>query len=188
MTDITINDNEFKSINQIKEHKKKLKEKKPLEQHVIEIRKNNMLKALEKRKENYEKRNKLKVIEHNISELINHHNSSDDGEPDDIIIPKTTQKPIKKLPTTSPVTKISNEINDDVIYKKEKENNNDYKQMMDLMNNTITNINKKVEKLYTLKKYKQPKQMQQPLQNSNSNNRSSTDNLLEAIKNKMLNN
>ena len=183
MTDITINDNEYKSINQIKEHKKKIKEKKPLEQHVIEIRKNNMLKALEKRKENYEKRNKLKVIEHNISELINHHNSSDDGEPDEIII----QKPIKKLITPSPSpSPIINEVNND--YKKEKENNNDYKQIIDLMNNTISNINKKVEKLYTLKKHKQPKQIQQTLQNSNSNNRSSTDNLLEAIKNKMLNN
>jgi hypothetical protein len=59
---------------------------------------------------------------------------------------------------------------------------------MDNIMNNINNINKKVEKLYIMKKNKPPKPLPQPIPIYTKNNNSSSDDLLNAIKNKMLNN
>lgn len=158
MSDLENENEEIKTIAQIKQEKK---DKKKIDPEVSKIRAENMKKALQKKKQNFEDKNKLKLIEYNISELINN-NESDDDE-------KEEKKIIKKEKT----------INVDKI-------NDDYKNMLDTINNTISNINKKVEKLYIMKKSKPIKQPQ-PVYINKENNSSSND-LLNAIKNKMLNN
>ena len=52
--------------------------------------------------------------------------------------------------------------------------------------NKIENINKKVDKMYYLKKNKQPKQQTTPIIIDNNAALSKQNNLLEMIKNKML--
>lgn len=152
------NEEEVKNIAQIKQEKKELKKINP---EVSKIRSENMKKALAKKKENFEHKNKLKKIEYNISDLINNNESSDE----EIIEVKKNKKDI-------PV--------------KIQEQTNEYKILMDNIMNNINNINKKVEKLYIMKKNKPPKQT--PVQIPIYKNNNSSEDLLTAIKNKMLNN
>ena len=60
----------------------------------------------------------------------------------------------------------------------------DYKILMD----SINNINKKVEKLYIMKKNKPVKQAAQPMPVYVNSKNEKSDDLLNAIRNKMLNN
>lgn len=157
MSDIE-NEEEIKNIATLKIEKKKLKQLNP---EVSKIRSENMKKALEQKKKNFENKNNLKKIEYNISDLINTNVSSDEE-----IIEKKDKKKNNTI-------------------KNEEINNENYKNLLDTLNNTITNINKKVEKLYIMKKNK-PK-LNQPIYVNKDTNNNSND-LLNAIKNKMLNN
>lgn len=155
---------EIKTIAQIKQEKKD--KKKIINPEVSKVRSENMKKAIAQKKKNFEDKNKLKLIEYNISDLINNNESTDDE--------KEEIKVIKK---------------ENKIEVKEDKNNDNYKNMLDTINNTILNINKKVEKLYIMKKSKPIKQPQPVYINKeNNNNSGSTNDLLNAIKNKMLNN
>lgn len=149
---------EIKNIAQIKQEKKELK--KQIDPKLSKIRSENMKKALQKKKENFENKNKLKVIEYNISDLINNNESSEEEN----IVPIKKNK-IKELSPDN--NKLSQE----------------YKNVMDNIMNNINTIQKRVEKLYIMKKNKPPKQT-----NNFKNNNNSSDDLLNAIKNKMLNN
>ena len=151
---------EYKTIAQVKKEKK---EKKLLNPEVSKIRSENMKKAIAQKKKNFEDKNKLKLIEYNISELINNNEESDDEKIEDKPKNKNNKKEEQNI-------------------KVEDKNNDNYKNMLDTINNTILNINKKVEKLYIMKKNKPIKQ--QPIYKENNQN----NDLLTAIKNKMLNN
>ncbi len=152
------NEEPVKNIAQVKQEKKELKKK--VNPEVSKIRSENMKKALAKKKENFENKNKLKVVEYNISDLLNNNESSDE----EIVEPKHK----KKIDPT-----IDNL-------------NNEYKNVIDSINNNINSIQRRVEKLYIMKKNKPPKQT--PAQIPLYRNNNSSEDLLNAIKNKMLNN
>jgi hypothetical protein len=161
-----MSDSEVKSIAEVKKEKKL---KKQLAPEALKNRQDNMKKALEAKKSQFEERNKLKLVEYNISSLINENQSSSDESEKNI---KLKKPKIKRDETP------------------EKENikinagasANDYKLLMD----SINNINKKVEKLYIMKKNKPVKQSALPVYVNSKNDKS--DDLLNAIRNKMLNN
>lgn len=154
-----MSDNEeiVKNIAQVKQDKKELKKINP---EVSKIRSENMKKALAKKKENFENKNKLKVVEYNITDLLNNNESSEDE------IVETKHK--KKIEPTIDTL------------------NNEYKTVMDNIMNNMNSIQKRVEKLYIMKKNKPPKQI--PSQIPLYRNNNSSEDLLNAIKNKMLNN
>lgn len=160
-----MSDTEVKSIADIKKEKKL---KKQLAPEVLETRKNNMKKAIQARKDKYEEKNKLKLIEYNINDLINNN--------DDSSIEDNEKKEILKKSINKNNDKQENPINNNIV-------NNDYKVLLD----HITNINKKVEKLYIMKKNKPIKQSQ-PLPVYVNTKSDKSDDLLNAIRNKMLNN
>jgi len=151
---------ELKNIDMIKKEKKL---KKALSPEVIEIRRNNLKKARDVKDDLVKNKNKIKLLEHNISNYVNY-NDSDSDEKTIINLKK------KKI------------IDKDIITPEKQTNNNDYKILMD----SIYNINKKVEKLYIMKKNKPIKQQVQPMPVYVKNDKSND--LLEAIRNKMLNN
>lgn len=151
------NEEPVKNIAQVKQEKKELKKVNP---EVSKIRSENMKKALAKKKENFENKNKLKVVEYNISDLLNNNESSEDE------IVETKHK--KKIEPTIDTL------------------NNEYKTVMDSIMNNMNSIQKRVEKLYIMKKNKPPKQT--PVQIPLYRNNNSSEDLLNAIKNKMLNN
>lgn len=162
-----MSDTEPKSIANIKTEKKL---KKVLSPEALLVRQNNAKKAREAREANVESKNKLKLVEYNISNLINGNDISSDEE----------IEPIKK----SSKVKSQNVFEED----KKKESvinnhdiNNDYKVLLD----HITNINKKVEKLYIMKKNKPIKQTMPVYVNTKGEGNSND--LLSAIRNKMLN-
>jgi hypothetical protein len=118
-----MSDSEVKSIAEVKKEKKL---KKQLAPEALKNRQDNMKKALEAKKAKYEEKNKLKLVEYNINDLINNHNSSSEEEKEKkpkIKRDKTPEKPIVSSASA-----------------------NDYKLLMD----SINNINKKVEKLYIM--------------------------------------
>lgn len=154
------NEEPVKNIAQVKQDKKELKKK--VNPEVSKIRSLNMQKALAKKKENFENKNKLKVVEYNISDLLNNNESSEDE------IVETKHK--KKIePTIDTLTL-----------------NNEYKTVIDSIMNNMNSIQKRVEKLYIMKKNKPLKQT--PAQIPLYRNNNSSEDLLNAIKNKMLNN
>jgi len=158
-----MSDSEVKSIAEIKNNKKL---KKLLSPEALVSKQNNIKKALEAKAQKFEDRKKLKLVENNISNLINNDiSSSEDDEHFKINLKKEKKKK-----------------ND--ITPEKNNNNNDYKLLMD----HITNINKKVEKLYIMKKNKPLKTPQPsvPVYVNTKNDKS--DDLLNAIRNKMLNN
>ena len=106
------NEEPVKNIAQVKQDKKELKKK--VNPEVSKIRSENMKKALAKKKENFENKNKLKVVEYNISDLLNNNESSDE----EIVEPKHKKK-------TEPVI-------DNL--------NNEYKNVIDSINNNINSI------------------------------------------------
>jgi hypothetical protein len=107
------NEEPVKNIAQVKQDKKELKKK--VNPEVSKIRSENMKKALAKKKENFENKNKLKVVEYNISDLLNNNNESSEEE---IVEPKHK----KKIDPT-----IDNL-------------NNEYKTVIDSINNNINSI------------------------------------------------
>jgi len=156
-----MSDSEVKSIAEVKKEKKL---KKQLAPEALKNRQDNMKKALEAKKAKYEEKNKLKLVEYNINDLINNHNSSSEEEKEKkpkIKRDKTPEKPIVSSASA-----------------------NDYKLLMD----SINNINKKVEKLYIMKKNKPVKQTTQPMPVYVNSKNEKSDDLLNAIRNKMLNN
>jgi hypothetical protein len=130
-------------------------------------RKANMLKALEKKRSNYlsklENKKKIENLGNNITELLNNNNDENSS---------SSEEEIKQNKSKRNKTKdIDNE-------------NENFKIMLNKMNDRI-------EKLYIMKKSKkqqviqQPQQIQQPIiieKNTKSNE------LLESIRNKLLNN
>lgn len=138
--------------------------KKPVSEEVRLKRRENMLKALNKKKELYENKlknkNNINKISENINEILNNNNDDNSSVSEEEIKPKKT--------------------------KKQETNINPYENDLKLM---LNNINSKVEKLYIMKKTKnktiQPQQQPQPIfieKNTKSND------LLESIRNKLLNN
>jgi hypothetical protein len=107
------NEEPVKNIAQVKQDKKELKKK--VNPEVSKIRSENMKKALAKKKENFENKNKLKVVEYNISDLLNNNESSDEE------IVETKHK--KKIEPT----------NIDTL-------NNEYKTVMDSIMNNMNSI------------------------------------------------
>ncbi len=150
---------ELKTIENIKKDKKIKKE---LPQEVIEVRRKNAEKAREARDKKVNDKNKIKVLERNITSLINN-NDSDDDDSDIEIRPKKEKK------------------KEEVIEKRDEVKENEYRLLLD----HITNINKKVEKLYIMKKNKPNKVQQQPIIINSKNEK---EDLLTAFRNKMLNN
>ena len=118
------NSENFETINDIKNKKKQISEKAKLS------RQNNIKKALEQKKKNKEQRSNKKDLEKKIKTIFN----SEDEEED--------KKNILELDKLKEVKNIKIEENDD--YK------NNLKNMM----LQIDNINKRVEKLYLIKKNK----------------------------------
>jgi len=139
--------------------------KKPLNDEVRLKRRENMLKALAKKRSLYE--NKLKnkdninKISENINEILNNNIDDNSSNSEQEIKPKKT--------------------------KKQETNINTYENDFKLM---LNNINNKVEKLYIMKKTKtkqpQPQPQPQPIILDNKNYKSNE--LLESIRNKLLNN
>jgi len=138
--------------------------KRPVSEEVRLKRRENMLKALNKKRELYENKlknkNNINKISENINEILNNNIDDNSSNSDVDIKPKKT--------------------------KKQETNINLYENDLKLM---LNNINSKVEKLYIMKKTKnktiQPQQQQQPIfieKNTKSND------LLESIRNKLLNN
>lgn len=105
------NEEPVKNIAQVKQEKKELKKVNP---EVSKIRSENMKKALAKKKENFENKNKLKVVEYNISDLLNNNESSDEE------IVETKHK--KKIEPTIDTL------------------NNEYKTVMDSIMNNMNSI------------------------------------------------
>lgn len=157
------NEEPIKNIAQVKKDKKELKKK--INPEVSKIRSENMKKALAKKKENFENKNKLKVVEYNISDLLNNNNESSDEEVVEV----------KKIKNNQIQPTIDNL-------------NNEYKTVLDSIMNNMNSIQKRVEKMYIMKKNKPPKPLPQQIPIYTKNNNSSSDDLLNAIKNKMLNN
>lgn len=147
-----------KTIAQIKNEKKL---KKPISEEAKIIRAENIKKAQQARKEQYEQRQKLKGIEHNINKVF----EEDDNNEDVIILNKTKIKEPKNEQRETPQN----------IY-----NNND-------LLNIINDMNKKINKIYTMKKIKsqtaKPVQPIQPIIIDDTKK----NNLLESIKAKMYN-
>lgn len=138
--------------------------KRPVSEEVRLKRRENMLKALNKKRELYEKKlqnkNNINKISENINEILNNNIDDNSSVSEEEIKPKKT--------------------------KKQETNINPYENDLKLM---LNNINSKVEKLYIMKKTKnktiQPQPQQQPIfieKNTKSND------LLESIRNKLLNN
>lgn len=141
-----------------------VRNKRPVSEEVRLKRRENMLKALNKKKELYENKlknkNNINKISENINEILNNNNDDNSSVSEEEIKPKKT--------------------------KKQETNINPYENDLKLM---LNNINSKVEKLYIMKKTKnktkQPQQQPQPIfieKNTKSND------LLESIRNKLLNN
>jgi len=139
--------------------------KKPLNDEVRLKRRENMLKALAKKRSLYENKIKNKdninKISENINEILNNNIDDNSSNSEQEIKPKKT--------------------------KKQETNINTYENDFKLM---LNNINNKVEKLYIMKKTKtkqpQPQPQPQPIILDNKNYKSNE--LLESIRNKLLNN
>lgn len=137
--------------------------KKPLNDEVRLKRRENMLKALAKKRSLYENKVKNKdninKISENINEILNNNIDDNSSNSEQEIKPKKT--------------------------KKQETNINTYENDLKLM---LNNINNKVEKLYIMKKTKtkQPQPQPQPIILDNKNYKSNE--LLESIRNKLLNN
>lgn len=147
-----------KTIAQIKNEKKL---KKPLSEEAKIIRAENIKKAQQARKEQYEQRQKLKGVEHNINKVF----EDDDNDEEIIILNKSKMKEPKNEQKETPQNTY---------------NNND-------LLNIINDMNKKINKMYTMKKIKnqtpKPVQPVQPIIIDDTKK----NNLLESIKAKMYN-
>lgn len=150
-------DEEILNLQEIKENKKK-----KLSEKWKEAKLKNIHKALDAKKKKFEERQKLWKIQWNIKNIIN--NSWWDEE-SEWVESKKSDKKIKKKNNFQNETK-NNEFNNDLKWILEK----------------INYIDKKVEKLYIMKKNKKNNK---PIIIENKNNK---DDILTALRNKMLNN
>lgn len=168
------NDEELKTIVNIKKMKK---EKKELTDDVKLIRAKNAKKALDARMSKFAERQKLKKVENNIKNIFN---DDDDDDDESIIIQKKKKGGGGGSPQSNDNKRsVKYEIDEPKISKSETLNNND-------LLNIISKMSNRVDKLYTMKKMKnnQPKKEIQPVI-INDNNKSTS--LLESIRNKMIN-
>lgn len=157
-----MSDDEIKTIQTIKKEKKE-KIKRELSPQSKEKRRANMFKALEQRRKIYENKKKTDLLNNNIQDLLNNHNIEDSEEKPKPIV---KEKIIKQDITPE---------------KKIIKNDNIYNELI----MKLENINKKVDKMYYLKKNK-PLKQQTPIIIDNNAALSKQNNLLEMIKNKML--
>jgi hypothetical protein len=164
-----MSDDEIKTIQQIKKDKKQRKELSPTSK---EKRRLNMMKALSVRQSIYKNKKKTDLLNSNIEELLNNDVLLTEDEPKTIIKEKTKKKEDNNDKEISEVKLIKTE---------NKNNDNIYNDLI----NKLDNINKKVDKMYYIKKNKPPKQ-QTPIIIDNNAALSKQNNLLEMIKNKML--
>ena len=164
-----MSDDEIKTIQQIKKEKKQRKELSPTSK---EKRRLNMMKALSVRQSIYKNKKKTDLLNSNIEELLNNDVLLTEDEPKTIIKEKTKKKDDNNDKEISEIKLIKTE---------NKNNDNIYNDLI----NKLDNINKKVDKMYYIKKNKQPKQ-QTPIIIDNSALLSKQNNLLEMMKNKML--
>ena len=164
-----MSDDEIKTIQQIKKDKKQRKELSPTSK---EKRRINMMKAQSVRQNIYKNKKKTELLNSNIEELLNNDVLLTEDEPKTIIKEKTKKKDDNNDKEISEVKLIKTE---------NKNNDNIYNDLI----NKLDNINKKVDKMYYIKKNKQPKQ-QTPIIIDNSALLSKQNNLLEMMKNKML--
>ena len=170
------NDEELKTIVNIKKMKK---EKKELSDDVKLIRAKNAKKALDARMSKFAERQKLKKVENNIKNIFND-DDNDDDDNDSIIIQKKKKGGGGGSPQGNDNKRsVKYDIEEPKISKGETQNNND-------LLNIISKMSNRVDKLYTMKKMKnnQPKKEIQPVI-INDNNKSTS--LLESIRNKMIN-
>lgn len=170
-----IEDDKLMTINDIKKMKK---EKKVLSQETKEKRAENMKKALEGRKKKYEERKKIKEVENNLKDLLID-NEKENNKLDDDILNELNTKLKPQLKKDKVV--IENEVIK-VEDHKINNNNNDILEIVKLMN-------KRLDKLYTMKKMKlnQPKKEIQPIIIDNKSSDNKQISLLESIKNRMIN-
>jgi len=164
-----MSDDEIKTIQQIKKEKKQRKELSPTSK---EKRRLNMMKALSVRQSIYKNKKKTDLLNSNIEELLNNDVLLTEDEPKTIIKEKTKKKDDNNDKEISEIKLIKTE---------NKNNDNIYNDLI----NKLDNINKKVDKMYYIKKNKPPKQ-QTPIIIDNNAALSKQNNLLEMIKNKML--
>lgn len=163
-----IEDEQLMTLNDIKKMKK---EKKQLSQETKDKRSANMAKAVAARKAKYEERQRLKVVENNLKDLLNDNDIEKNKLDDDIISELNTKlKPQLKKDKVEEVKVIDNN------------NNNELLDMVKIMN-------KRLDKLYTMKKMKinQPKKEIQPIIIDNNKSENKQLSLLESIRNKMIN-
>ena len=131
-----------------------------------------MMKAQSVRQNIYKNKKKTELLNSNIEELLNNDVLLTEDEPKTIIKEKTKKKDDNNDKEISEIKLIKTE---------NKNNDNIYNDLI----NKLDNINKKVDKMYYIKKNKPPKQ-QTPIIIDNSALLSKQNNLLEMMKNKML--
>ena len=151
------------------------KTKKILSDKQLQTSKANLKKAIEARKKKSQQKDDLKNAEELLTQIVNkkkpvESDISDEEEPKSI-------KQVKQI-------------------KKDNRDLEEMKQLMALMNEKIKvldNVEKKIEKLYTLKKNKQPKSADKVVVVDNTKNNSevleklsANDKLLSALKQKMI--
>jgi len=168
-----IEDEQLMTINDIKKMKK---EKKVLSQETKDKRAANMKKALDARAAKYQERKKLKEVENNLKDLLIDNDKENNKLDDDILNELNTK--------LKPQLKKENKVEEQEIKGSGQKinDNNELVEMVKLMN-------KRLDKLYTMKKMKlnQPKKEIQPIIIDNNKSENKQLSLLESIRNKMIN-
>jgi flagellar hook-basal body complex protein FliE len=151
--------------------KKNKKQKKELNPEVKQKRADNMRLALEARRKKYQERQQMKLVESNLKDLLIEDPKENIIDNKDVI----DELNEKLKPQLKKDIKIDNNNTNT------NTNNNELIEM-------VKHMNKRLDKLYTLKKMKinQPKKEIQPIIIDNNKNEKSLS-LLESIRNKMIN-
>jgi hypothetical protein len=169
-----IEEDNLMTINDIKKMKK---EKKQLSQETKEKRSANMKIAQKRRQEIFKERQNLKLIETNLKDLILDDPKEDIKDNKDIIDELNDKlKPQLKKVIDEKNNNNSNNNNSN------NNSNNDILEIVKIMN-------KRLDKLYTMKKMKlnQPKKEIQPIIIDNKTSENKSTSLLESIRNRMIN-
>jgi hypothetical protein len=169
-----IEEDNLMTINDIKKMKK---EKKQLSQETKEKRSANMKIAQKRRQEIFKERKNLKLIETNLKDLILDDPKEDIKDNKDIIDELNDKlKPQLKKVIDEKNNNNSNNNNSN------NNSNNDILEIVKIMN-------KRLDKLYTMKKMKlnQPKKEIQPIIIDNKTSENKSTSLLESIRNRMIN-
>jgi len=157
--------------------KKNKKQKKELNPEVKQKRADNMRLALEARRKKYQERQQMKLVESNLKDLLIEDPKDDIKDNKDVIDELNDKlKPQLKKDKDKDI-KIDN-------YNTNTNTNTNNNELIEM----VKHMNKRLDKLYTLKKMKinQPKKEIQPIIIDNNKNEKSLS-LLESIRNKMIN-